>query len=215
MESYIDELKNKTLYDALRETDRLNKALQANVGLFNDELHRFVNLPGYEDISIEQIPKLNIPEIQRELIEVHRNNQYLNQVLEGKNSFVNIVTELHHRKHKGWRSWFPIRKDEEYNKEIKEFDEILKTGFETTFISELVKPVSSFALFSLVGLGLGSMPLLEHTNYMGIVYCPLIFGILTGLVTGGFVAATSTITNQYFFQNEAEYLDKKVEDLMK
>ena len=220
MESYINELKSKTLYGALRETDKLadtlQKKLQKNADSFNEELCKFVELPGYEDISIEQIPQLDIPEIQRELIETHRSNLYLNQVLEGKNTFVNIIKGLYNKKHKGWRKfWFPIRKDEEYNKEIKELDEILRTRFEITFLSELTKPASSSVLFSAlfppVHVGLD---LIKYGGY-GETEHYVLCGAMAGLVMGLFSTVFRIESYNQFFQNEAEYLDKKVEDLMK
>lgn len=175
-----------TLYGALRETDKL----------------------------ADTLPHLDILEIQRELIEAHRNNGYLNQVLEGKNTFVNILTELYNKKHKGWRFWLPIKKDEEYNKEIKELDEILRTEFETTFLSELIKPASSLvlasALFPPVNVGLD---IIKYRGCMEIEHY-ILSGTMVGLVMG-LLSTAFQIESKYnqFFQNEAEYLDNKLQEL--
>ena len=215
MESYIDELKNKTIYDALQETDTLNDLLLNKVKTFNTEVSKFVELPGYENISIEQIPHLDIPEIQRNLIDAHKNNHYLDQVLKGKDSFVNSVTEVYNRKHKGWRRWFPIRKDEEYNREIKELDEILKTDLKITSDSEFTKHISigafytvgSFAIFAPLIWSLGNYNTMEP-------YVPLMVSVFMG-VAGFGLATAAKILNPKALQIKAEYLDKKIEDLMR
>lgn len=203
-----EQLTKMPLYDALKYTDGLNDDLCKQLATFSQDLKEFESLPGHKDVAGQIIiPQIDVLKIQRDLIEAHRGNHYLDEVLIGNDTFVNIITDLYDRKHKGWNAWIPLRKDDMYNQEIERLNQIVRTDFGTGGVREWCKPVSIASFYGVFGMTTIGLPLIgDHP------WAPLTVGV--GLGTWGMVLgrgmALSEKDRYVCLRSKTEYLDKKV-----
>ncbi len=211
--SLPEHLTKISLYDALQKTDTINKRIKDSVAAYNTGLTEFCELPGYEDISVKSTPKINVSDVQRQLIEHHRGNQFLDDVLNGNDTFVNIVNELYKKKHAGLKAWlFPLRKDKAYDSEIEYLKEIVYTGFDIGSF-QFFKPAPLGAFSSLFGMSVLG-PAVSRTEDYGFAMAGLFLGY-----AGAFYGSMSPLGRRWGdlekAREHAAYLDKKVEELYK
>ncbi len=208
----MEQMLKMSLYDALKRTDSLNDNLRSGVAAFNKQLEDYKELPGYRDISVADIPHIDIPRLQKSLIESRRGNHYLDEVLRGSDTFVNVVNELYRKKHAGLKSWFfPLRKDKSYNLEVQHLNDILYTGFDIDIL-EFAKPVTLAALSSLFGMAAVG-PTIQSANDYGLAFTGIFFALMGSFC--GSIASLGRRCNLDTAREHAAYLDKKVEELYK
>ncbi len=225
----MEQLLELPLYDALQKTDPLEYRLISAVTRFHAELEGFQELPGYTGTRLERTPHIDVPMIQRELIDAHRGNHFLDTVLAGHDTFVNIVTDLRDNRPTGLKALVsPTREIESHNNQIRHLNEILP-GITPYSKKEAIFGYGAAALFfglgassSIVGLGTytGLLQwLFDGTPYFkeAVQFDPrsLGRGALGTLIAAVTLFAAFTEVNYTQVLPKAEYLDRKIEEVYK
>ena len=222
----MEQLLKMPLYDALKTAEKRNCiTIGAENVKAENGIKEYEGLPGYEERCVQRIFKIDVPKLQREIIDTHRNNNhFLDEVIKSKDTFVNIVDGLYKRKHVGWRAWFPIRTDESYNNEVGHLNEIVNADFMKIRQmagpdpSEMVKPVAYGSLGVLSAMLIKCLG--ELYNHLFSQRESPTFTAVAGICVGSLLLTSGLahIVKCYKFKElskKAEYLDKKIEEMYK
>lgn len=213
----------ETLYFNLKDTEKINDTLKSRVRDLKTMFERFESLPGFEQfVEIGEIPEINVPEYQREIIQKYQPNYFLNQALDGEKPIEKNLEELS-KINKGIRKILPRRKNPEHNQKVESMEKLIG-------MCRHLKAKGIFVLDNLVtgyvfGVGLtsimtnlvaisGTDPSLSQQEYIFARYLlPFLFGVV--LTPAQFIRSPhfSNLNPNSNLKERAQYLDKKIEEL--
>lgn len=215
-----------TLYERLRTAEMHDIHMEDRIKEFNQDMKEFENIHGYQDISIKEIPELDIDNYQRSLIIEYRDNEYLDNAISGTIPLKKTFEELS-KNFTGIRGFFPKLKDEEHNKKVETLSELIPHT-ENLVTKGVFNPdnlTTGAAYGFAVGLAVAfAVPLatpLVSNNPVNLVEevskfvkdAKPFIGFLSvgGSALGGF---SSGLLNLNVLRNQACYIDRKIEKLM-
>ena len=99
----------ETLYYKLKNSETINDRLRKRVFSFEDSLDEFRGEPGYKEILINEIPTLNIDEIQIIFIRSYGKNIVMRDALQQVKSIKESLLEIS-EVNKGVKKFLPRKK---------------------------------------------------------------------------------------------------------
>lgn len=85
---------SKILYSRIKKAEKLNDNLENSVAKFQKSLEKFRNMPGYSEVTLGEIPVIDIPEYQKRIMREYESNPVLNDAIQKKISIEDSLSEL-------------------------------------------------------------------------------------------------------------------------
>lgn len=111
------------LYTQLKEVEGLNDKLNSNISQFYESLKAIKNYTDV-DISLENVPKIDVSAIQKRLIFDCSKNPIIYDAIYNHKSLEETLNELS-QVNKGVKKMLPRRKDEIHNEKLKQLGELI------------------------------------------------------------------------------------------
>lgn len=220
----------QTLYQKIKESEKLNDRLKVDVKKFQESLESFKNLPGYSRISLGEIPEINVFAVQKNLIEEYKNNPVLRDAIQGKISIEDSLSELAQVNRPIWRL-FPRRKNKAHNERLDQIGELLGYPYHLKTRGIFIPDnfIGGIAMCATVGYGIsnilfylseGLAPNADYIQIAGEITSlnnmrtafPALFTLVLGPILGGMMQGDRSGNLPI---DEAKYLDGKVKEVYK
>ena len=209
-----------TLYQRLRKTDNLNEGLSKHIKTFNDGLKGFVDLEGFQDVSIKT-PEVDISRIQRRAFENYATNEILNSAIYGERPIEKSVEELSSHL-RGISKILPHRKDKQHNARVKELGQLVgytrnleKSGL---FVPDNIVTIPTYMTTLSFGIGYFLSGYLfkpdtdpEMINAYQTILPTAMSILFSTFGTLGLISELRTIPRS--LKEQAKYIDDKIEKL--
>jgi len=207
---YSDLRKVEMLGEKLEEThDQCQSSLEIMSEKYNDGLDL--------DFTFPSIDVIDVPSTQKGLFDVYKGNFYLREAIDCSVSIEKSLSLLD-KKFRGWRRYVPHRKDNEHNRQVEEFGEIVSTDhLETRGILNLRNSM----ILGLGGVVSGVMGVLFYGSMSHPTNIPGWEDRLPYVLSAGAVCSAMAIGFPVYLINQskkeisfdqAKYIDKKIEE---